>query len=199
MAVAGVLTLGTYNYVENARNTGDVFGHVDPVPRESPFFDNTIKVDWGYVDFPGVSLPGFDTWAQRRMKELFSGRAALAGFDFRLDSQIDDSRSAFGPLAPLVLFPVLLAYAFGWRSRLDRRALAIGALLFLFFFPLPEEAYPDYIRDAAPGMALGAPLLAVLIRWRALAGAGGGPVGAGPRPPGGRHHPEPPEAAGGAE
>jgi hypothetical protein len=171
MAVAGVLALGTYNYVENARNTGDVFGHVDPVPRESPFFDNTIKVDWGYVDFPGVSLPGFDTWAQRRMKELFSGRPALAGFDFRLDSQIDDSRSAFGPVALLVLFPVLVAYALGWRSRLDRRALAIGALLFLFFFPLPEEAYPDYIRDAAPGIALGAPLLAALVRWRALAGA----------------------------
>ena len=171
MAVVGVLALGTYNYVANARNTGDVFGHVDPVPRTSPFFDNSIEVDWGYVDFPGVSVPGFDTWAQRRMTELFGDKPALDGFQFTLDSTPDDSRSAFGPVAPLVLFPVLLAYAFGWRSRLDRRALAIGALLFAFFFPLPEEAYPDLIRDAVPGIAIGAPLLAVLTRWRALAGA----------------------------
>jgi hypothetical protein len=105
------------------------------------------------------------------MPELFGARPAFAGFQFTLDSTVDDSTSAFGPVAPLVLFPVLLAYAFGWRSRLDRRALAVGALLFLLLFPLPEQAHPDLARAAAPGIALGAPLLAVLARWRALAGA----------------------------
>jgi hypothetical protein len=171
MALAAVLVLGTYNYVENVRNTHDLFGNVDPAKRTSPFYENSVKTDWGYVDFPGVSTPGFDTWAGRRMPELFGNRPALAGFEFKLDSTVDDSTSAFGPVAPLVLFPVLLAYAVGRRSRLDRRALAIGALLFLFLFPLPEEAHPDLVRAAAPGIALGAPLLAVLMRWRALAGA----------------------------
>jgi hypothetical protein len=171
MAIVATLALGTYNYVENARNTHDLFGNVDPAKRTSPFYENSVKTDWGYIDFPGVSIPGFDTWAGRRMPELFGNRPALAGFEFKLDSTVDDSTSAFGPVAPLVLFPVLLAYACGWRSRLDRRALAIGALLFLLLFPLPEEAHPDLVRAAAPGIALGAPLLAVLMRWRGLAGA----------------------------
>jgi hypothetical protein len=171
MALAAVVALGTYNYVSNLRNTHDLFGNVDPAQRTTPFYENSVMADWGYVDFPGVSIPGFDTWAARRMPELFGERPALAGFQFKLDSAVDDSTSAFGPVAPAVLFAVLLAFAFGWRSRLDRRALALGVLLFLLLFPLPEQAHPDLTRAAAPGIALGAPLLAVLTRWRALTGA----------------------------
>ena len=59
--VAGVVALGSYNYVSNFRNTGHVTGTAsDHLERESPVKANAVRIFWGFFDFPGASLPWVD-------------------------------------------------------------------------------------------------------------------------------------------
>jgi hypothetical protein len=167
MAIAAFAVLGAYNFVENLRNTHDLYGHArEGTQRTSSFIDNTVRVDWGYVDMPGINLPWLNT-AVQQIGSNFSG-LQKNGFAFGVDSEPNDSQSAFGPVAPLLLLPVLLAFLLGRRAAPDRRVWAGAALLFGLLFPLSADWSPDLIRLAAIGVALGAPLLAVLARWRTL-------------------------------
>lgn len=174
LVLAAFLALGAYNFVLNVKNTHDVYGHArEGTQRTTPFLTNSVRVDWGYVDLPGVPIP----WVDQALKQVTRGvahRFEQNGFAFGLDSDTNDSQSAFGPVAPLFLLPILLAFLLGRKSAPDRRLWAGAALLFGLLFPLSADWSPDLLRLATIGIVLGAPLLGVLARWPALSALAAG-------------------------
>jgi hypothetical protein len=171
MVVASFAALGAYNFVLNVKNTGDLYGDARAgIERTSGVYPNSVRVDWGFADWPGVAAPTFDLMAQRWLPDLFGSSDGLAGFPYVFDSKVDDSQSAFGPIIPFFLLPIVLGYAIGPRSLRFRRIWAIACIAFVLAFPLSAEASPDLTRLAAPGIARATPLLAVLGR-RPVAGA----------------------------
>lgn len=169
MALAAFAVLGAYNFALNLRNTGDLYGGArDGTQRSSSILSNALKVNWEYVDLPGVTLPWADPALQQLLPQFLLDEQDER-FSFRVDSSPNTSQSGFGPVGLFFLLPLILAYLVWPRAGPDRRLAAGAAALFVLLFPLAAESDPDLLRLATVGLVLGAPLLAALAARPGLA------------------------------
>jgi hypothetical protein len=166
LAVASLTVFGSFNYVLNARNTGDLYGGVrDQVKRASPVPENALRIGWSFFDTPGASLGWLQLASQRPAQEIFPHvEQSTPGkeFDFGTDSSVHEDTSAFGFVGFLLLFPLLLTAAFARRSAAPRRTLALCSLGYFAVFVVAIEFDVWSARLLMPMVVLGAPLLAWL-------------------------------------
>jgi len=162
LALAGVVAFGSFGYALNRHDTGSVFGGVkDQVARTTSVQGNFVRDMWTFVDMPGMSVPWFNVAAQRAAQKV-AGKLEVNGFAFTVDSGVQEDTTAFGLLGLLLFLPVIVGTAVWPRVLLGRRLLAIAVLLYFVTFSVFIGWNPWLGRVLIPGVALGAPLLAVL-------------------------------------
>jgi hypothetical protein len=169
--VIGVAAFGAFNYVLNYRNTGDIFGGVkDQVAGSSPDrLKNAFDDLWTLADAPGVDASWIQQLIHRPANTVF-GRIAGKGFQYAIDGTVQEDNAAFGLVGFLVL-PFLLLGVILWpRARLPSKALAAASVLYFAAFAYNILENPWLGRLLVPGVALAAPLFAVLARRSWLAG-----------------------------
>jgi hypothetical protein len=173
--VAAFGVLAAPYFAENLHQTGALYGDsmegAGGVKRTSPILSNSLWMDWSYLEIPGAGIDWLDVAAVNIGNRL---QEPPSGFSYAFRHGVDDSRSAFGPVLPFLLAPLLLFELFRRRrrrARPPRRLVAGVALLYLVLFPVLIEYDPDKMRLALPGVVLGAPLLATIASRRWAAGA----------------------------
>jgi hypothetical protein len=168
--VVAILALGSFGYVLNAREHGSPFGDIaGKTQRESSPGPNAIRVLWTFADLPGVAAPWVNTVTQRVVGKVGADRFQIRNqFAFGLDNAVSEDTSAFGPVGWLLLFPLLLAFAFGRRAG-PARYVAIAALVAIAGFAVAFEYNIWVGRLLLPTVALAAPLFAALALRNVLA------------------------------
>jgi hypothetical protein len=169
LAVGSIAVFGSFNYVLNAR-AGHLFGGVNQqVKRTSAVPANAMRVGWGFLDTPGMSLPWLDLASRRPAQELFPDVEQVVApapeFHYQIDSSVQEDTSGFGLVGFVFLVPVILIAALGRRSAPRQRVLALASLAYFALFVATLEWNPWIGRVLIPMVALGAPLLACLY-WR---------------------------------
>jgi hypothetical protein len=170
--VVGVAAFGAFNYVLNYKNTGDVFGGVkDQVAGSSPDrLQNAFHDLWTLADAPGVDASWIQQLVDGPSQRVFGGIAGK-GFPFAVDTTVQEDNAAFGLIGFLVL-PILLIGVLVWpRPRWGRKALALASILYFAAFAYNILENPWLGRLLIPGVALAAPLFAILARRAWIAGA----------------------------
>jgi hypothetical protein len=173
LALAGVAAFGAFGYAFNLHSTGHVFGGVNHlVARTESVQANFVKDMWAFVDLPGMSVYWFQVPLQR-VAEWVAGGFENRGFSYTVDSGVHEDSSAFGALGLFLFLPVVVGTAVAPRMGRDRRLLALGVLLYFVMFSTFVGWNIWVGRLMIPGVALGAPLLAVLasrawLRWLAV-------------------------------
>jgi hypothetical protein len=169
LALVSVVALGSYNYVLNLQNRGNALGGVQEQTRlKSERLPNAVRAGWSWVEAPGVGLSWLDPAIQHTLKPVLEPLAE--GEPFAVDTGVQEDTVAFGFIGWIVLPLVLLVALLGRRSTIDRRALALGVVLYVVAFCATIEFNPWLGRLFMPAMALGAPLLALTARRPAIAG-----------------------------
>lgn len=173
-ALAGCVLFGAFTYVDNLADTGDPLGgQQELVDRERyGIAPNAVRVLWNLVDSPGVGLPLAD-----RVFDQTVGRVIVNTGDavsvMRVGTAINEDLVAGGLVGWLVLCPLVLAVLLWPRSSPARRALALAAVVYALALAVTVDASPFDGRILLPGMALGAPLLALVARRNATLAATG--------------------------
>src|SRR4051794_23592514 len=169
-AVVGVAVFGAFNYVLNQHDKGSLLGGVQgetKLPEGADVVNNAVLVGWSFLDSPGVGIPVVDLLSQR-VAELLP-EDARAGLNTSLDSQVQEDASAFGLVGWLFLPAVLLFSLFRRRGPTARRLVAAASILLMLVMMWKLVYNPWWGRILIPMVAIGAPLLALLGRRRALA------------------------------
>jgi hypothetical protein len=169
LAVCGVVAFGAYNYVLNVKYTHSVFGGVDEKASSSGGFDNAVEDMWTFADSPGVDVSFLDPIVARAGRRVLG---PIIGYDYpyTIDTTVQEDTSAFGLVGFLVLPLLLLVALLAPRGPPARRLLALAAIVYLAVFGLNEETNAWLARVMIPGVALAAPLFAMLARRSALGG-----------------------------
>jgi len=178
MTIAAAVVLGGYQYAVNKHQTGTWLGGLyESVDRtdstQSSGFQvgiegNVGRLAWHFVDLPGYGAPAIER-PLRRAGELVAGGLDDGGaFDFSISSTPNEDLAGFGPLVPLVLFPVALFFLFARGGGRDRRVLVLAALAFMATFAYLFSWNIYVARLLIVPMALLAPLLAALAGRPAL-------------------------------
>ena len=171
-AAIGVVALGAFNYALNYKNTGDVLGGVKEqvVGPKSDALENAVHDLWTFADAPGIDA----SWIEQLVHgpaEWTVGGIAGTGFAFSVDTRVQEDVSAFGLVGflvlPLVLIAVLL-WPVSWRGS---KTLALASLLYFGAFAVSIDENQWLGRLLISGVALAAPLFAVLARRAWIAGA----------------------------
>jgi hypothetical protein len=168
--VVAILALGSFGYVLNAQAHGSPFGDIaGKTQRESAPGPNAIRVLWTFADLPGVAAPWVNAVTQRVVGKVGADRLQVPNrFAFGLDNAVSEDTSAFGPVGWLLLFPLLLAFAFGRRAG-PGRYVAIAALVAVAAFAVAFEYNIWVGRLLLPAVAIAAPLFAALAMRNVLA------------------------------
>jgi hypothetical protein len=174
LAVAGVIVLGSFNYVLNYKNSHNVLGNVDEMTalHGGSHRSNAAHDLWTFADAPGTNITWLQPLVERPVKAVFGGTFG-AGFPYTIDTSVQEDTSAYGLVGFLLLFPLLLWVLVAPRSLWARRVLALGALLYFAVFSLRVADNAWLGRIYMPGVALAAPLFAVFARRAWAAGAVG--------------------------
>jgi Dolichyl-phosphate-mannose-protein mannosyltransferase len=163
-AIAGVVLLGSFNYILNQDTYGDPLGGLPAYTERTTQLDqNAVRDWWTLADTTGFSMPWLDVGVRRPVNKAL-GPTRAPGGGYVLDTGVNEDTSAFGLLGVLavLLFAGVLLW---WRTAWDRRALAAAALGYLVLFAVVNEYNVWLGRLMIVGIALGAPLLALLYRW----------------------------------
>jgi 4-amino-4-deoxy-L-arabinose transferase-like glycosyltransferase len=152
--VVAFAALGASFFVQNLQATGTPYGHANTgTGRTSGVLENTLWVDWRYIDLPGTSVGWVDLAAANLGETLLPESGPIT---YAVQHRIDDSAGGFGPIVPLFLFPLLLWYLIPKGVDPTRRSLAAASGLFLLIFPVLFEMNGDLLRVALSGIVLGA-------------------------------------------
>jgi hypothetical protein len=171
-AVIGIAAFGAFNYVLNQRNTGDVFGGVKEqvVGAGSDRLQNGFHDLWTFADATGIDASWIEQLGRRPANWVFGGIAGK-GYPFTVDTGVQEDTSAFGLVGFLVLPLVLLAVLLWPRIGRGAKTLALASLLYFGLFAYNIAENPWLGRLLLPGVALAAPLFAILARRAWIAGA----------------------------
>ena len=174
-AAASLALLGAFNYALNQEREGNPLGGVrEQTDRESPLYDNTVRIAWAFADSPGASLPWLENGLRRTAQRVF-GKVDNGSFSgFTVDTSVQEDLSAFGLVGLALFLPLLLVGLLAPRSPPPRRVAAGAALLYFAVFVVGNEHNIWMGRVLLPGVAIGAPLMAAfygrgLLRGAALA------------------------------
>jgi hypothetical protein len=161
-ALAAVVLLGSLNYVQTEQTFGDPFGPLSTLTeRQSSLDDNAIRAGWSFADSSGVAMPWLDWRVERTADAILGDRTTRQFSGYSIDARVHEDTSAFG----LIGIAALAVFAFALlapRSRWDRRLIAAAAFAYLGLLVVLNEQNPWFARLMMPGMAIGAPLLALL-------------------------------------
>jgi hypothetical protein len=175
--VAVTLPLGLLNYVSDLGATRQVLEpgaiHVRKV-GELP--GNAARVLWSFVDFPGMSVPLVEPAIEESIQAVAGGLeipgdrsarddpVAARGFQLEVDKRVSEDGSAYGPLGLFVLLPLLVVVAFRRGSPPAQRVVAAAALAYFLVAATVVAYHPWAGRQLLAGVAIGAPLLALVAR-----------------------------------
>lgn len=169
-AIGGVAAFGAFNYVLNQHDKGSLLGGVQgetKLPEGADVANNAVLVGWSFFDSPGVGIPVLDLLSQR-VAELLPDETTN-GLNTSLDTQVHEDASAFGLVGFVFLPAVLLFSLFRRRGPTARRLVAAASILLMLVMMWKLVYNPWWGRILLPMVAIGAPLLAMLGRRRALA------------------------------
>ena len=175
VAVASLALLGAFNYVLNQEREGNPLGGVrEQTDRESPLYDNTVRIAWSFVDSPGASLPWLENGLNRTARRIFGDVRNGSFGGFTVDTSVQEDLSAFGLVGLALFLPLLLYALLAPRSPPPQRVVAGAALLYFAVFVVGNEYNIWMGRVLLPAVAIGAPLMAAfhargLLRGAALA------------------------------
>jgi 4-amino-4-deoxy-L-arabinose transferase-like glycosyltransferase len=159
---AAFVALGLFNYVENVRTSDKPFGTLSEVNKRTDSLPrNFVEIGWAFVDSPGIDPGPVDTVVEDAA-EAVAGETE--GFSFTFDSGVHEDSSAFGLLGLLALLPLLAWALVARRSRPAWRVVSAASLAYVVTFAVLIKSDPYSARTLIPGVALGAPLLALLHR-----------------------------------
>jgi hypothetical protein len=164
-AVAGAVLLGSFNYILNQDTYGEPLGGL-PVhtERKSDLEGNAVRASWTLADSTGVSMPWFDVGLRRPVNKILGDNKTPIYGGYVIDTGVHEDTSAFGLLGMLAIL-LFVGVLLGWKTAWDRRAIAAAALGYLVLFVVVNEYNIWLGRLMIVGIALGAPLLALLYRW----------------------------------
>ena len=162
-AAAGLMLLGSFNYILNADTYGDPLGPLrEATERTSPVGDNAIP---GGLDVHGLDRRGYALARCRaKVNKVLGDRTTSTFGGYTVDNAVNEDTSAYGLLGVLAML-VFIVVLVSRRTPWDRRAVAAAALGYLVLMALTTEYNQWLGRVMMPGIAIGAPLLATLYRW----------------------------------
>lgn len=156
VVAAGVLLLGSSQYIVNAVRSGKPQGEVaSDARRTSPLPTTMVRTAASFIDLPGMggTLPA-------QVTQEVHDRVWPAGSEPFNDTFVSEDGIGFGPLVPLLLFPLLIFYMVRRREAPDRRLIALAsASCFVVYAVLFEPAF-NTSHVLVTGVLLGAPLMA---------------------------------------
>lgn len=160
--VIGIVLLGSFNYALNLDTYNNPLGGLNSLTkRESPLPENAVRAAWSFADSTGVSMPWLDVGVRRPVNLAWGDLSNSSFSGYTIDSSVQEDTSGYGLLGILALalfVLVLLARSTPW----DRRLIAAAAVGYLVLFAVVNEYNPWLARVMMPGIAIGAPLLALL-------------------------------------
>lgn len=152
----GLILLGSPQYVINAVESGTPQGEVSTDSRRmSPLPTTVVRTAASFVDLPGMggTLPA-------QLTQELHDRVWPAGSDPFNDTIVSEDGIGFGPVLPLLMFPLLIYYMLGRRVAMARRIVAFAsAACFAAYAVLFEPAF-NTSHVLLTGVLFGAPLLA---------------------------------------
>ena len=161
VAVASLALLGAFNYVLNQEREGNPLGGVrEQTDRESPLYDNTVRIAWSFVDSPGASLPWLEERAESNRTADLRRRAQRQLRQLRRwTTWVQEDLSAFGLVGLALFLPLLLYALLAPRSPPPQRVVAgAGAPCTSAVFVVGNEYNIWMGRVLLPAVAIGAPL-----------------------------------------
>jgi hypothetical protein len=170
--VVGGVVFGASGYVQNLAATGSPFGGINDQTGRKQWgvAGNGLRVVWNFVDSPGVALSAADAVFDKTVQP-FVGSSGSPVDITRVGTTVHEDAVAGGLVGWLVLWPLVLVVFFRRKSRLEERAVAAGALLFVAIFALLIGATSFNGRVLNPSLALAAPLIALTARRDLTLGA----------------------------
>ena len=166
-----LIAFGAFNYVQNLRNTGTLFGPIKHmVERTSPVGGNLGRVVWTFADSPGTTTPWLELILKRPFHRVF-GDLPHPRFDLAIKTGTHEDTTAFGLTGLLVYLPIIVVTAIRRRALPWRRIFALAGLGYILTFAITNEWNPWIGRVLIPGVAVGAPLLASVVLRPWLCGA----------------------------
>jgi hypothetical protein len=187
-AAAGTLAFAGPFIALDLAHTGRPFGyaHEQEGFRPAVTFRGTAstmaRVTWRFIDLSGYRFDDrFRQPIERRGEDIFRilhidpypPESGAFPFAFALNIRAHEDHSFFGPLGILLLVPLSIRYAVAWplrRTTAARGAHGLALPLFVLALALTFR-FSDEARYLIVPVALTAPLVAVMYRWRLLAGA----------------------------
>ena len=172
--VAGLLVFASFGLAQNIANEGTLFGSITRVTdRESRLPENTLRIAWHVVDFPGIGIEALERVPREPLQAVFGDISVppcptcvsakrASWFSFEVDTSANEDTSGLGPVGLFLFVPLILVMVVSRRTPRKRRVLAFAAVLSFVTFVLVLEWGPWSPRVANPLIALAAPLLGVL-------------------------------------
>lgn len=176
LALAAIVGLGSFVYVQNLANTGTLTGFSGTLPgdfvKTDPLAD-TAHVAWNLLDAPGLPQPA---WLARPLQHLADHLFAdVHGADFAVPpkpairEEADPDTSAYGLVGLLLVAPLVLIAIVCPRTPAALRLLALAALSYFFVLTLALGYSDEEGRLLLPAFVLATPLLVLLLRHRGAA------------------------------
>jgi hypothetical protein len=185
-AALGTLAFAGPFLTLNLAHTGKPFGHAreQEMFRPEVTFGGTVstvaRVTYRFIDLSGYRFDDrFRQPIERRGEDVFRllhidpnpPETEAFPFAFALNIRAHEDHSFFGPLGILVLVPLSLVFAVAWPLRRTTAARGVHGLalpLFILVLALTFR-FSDEARYLVIAVALTAPLVAAVYRWRPLA------------------------------
>lgn len=153
---AGLVLFGAPQYLINAVESGSPEGGASADARRTSSLPTTsVRTAASFIDLPGMAgtLPA-------QLTQRLHDRVWPSGSDPFNDTAVTEDGLAFGPLAPLLLFPLLVYYLFSRRAGLDRRLTAFASIASVATYAVLFEPAFNTSHVLVTGVLIGAPLLA---------------------------------------
>ncbi len=152
----GLVLLGSPQYVINAVESGTPQGGASTdARRDSGLPTTAVRTAASFVDLPGLAgtLPA-------QLTQRVHDRVWPSGSDPFNDTAVTEDGIGFGPLVPLLLFPLLLYYLFSPSTSIARRLTAFTSVACVATYAVLFEPAFNSSHVLVTGVLLGAPLFA---------------------------------------
>lgn len=151
-----LILLGSPQYVINAVRSGKPQGDGSAdARRTSPLPTAAVRTAATFIDLPGMA----GTMPAQLTQEVHD-RVWPSGADPFNDTAVSEDGIGFGPLVPLLLFPLLAYYMFNRSEPIPRRLVAFAAASSIAAYALLFEPAFHSAHVLVLGVLLGAPLFA---------------------------------------
>lgn len=152
----GLIMLGAPQYVINAAESGSPQGGASAdARRDSALPTTAVRTAASFIDLPGMAgtLPA-------QVNQRLHDRVWPSGSDPFNDTAVTEDGIGFGPLVPLLLFPLLIYYLVSRSAPLDRRLVAFASMACVAAYAVLFEPAFNTSHVLVTAVLIGAPLFA---------------------------------------